>query len=93
MFRFFSFTKINKTQRIPSGPNNRGEREKQLHTEDVESKPIFTPFTPNSTFHSFLFSVMEASVDAGEQFRIKLPAVDSSAVLGEGEKDKKEGEE
>lgn len=29
-----------------------------------------------------LFSVMEATPDVGEQFRIKLPGVDSSAVQG-----------
>lgn len=30
-----------------------------------------------------LFSVMEATPDTGEQFRIKLPGVDSSGVQGE----------
>lgn len=48
----------------------------------MERKPILTLLTTNS-LHFTHGNVMEATPDTGEQFRIKLPGVDSSGVQGE----------
>lgn len=70
-------------KKISARLNLKKKKKEILWSGPVQREPILAQLTTNSTFRLFYSLSWKLLADVGEQFRIKVPGVDSSGVWGE----------